>query len=645
MNAEILLKHFDRISEAPDVVARLRRFILDLAVRGKLVEQDPNEEPVSELLKRIQAEKAQLIKEGLVKNDKPMQSIGSEEIPFKAPKTWSFVRLGDVLMMVNGRAFKPTDWLDSGLPIVRIQNLNNAQASFNYCDPSSVDSRHLISDDTFLISWSGTPGTSFGAFIWKRGLAALNQHIFRCVQIGQAFVPEFLRLAINGQLDVLISKAQGGVGLQHVTKRTLEVLPIPLPPLAEQHRIVAKVDELMALCDQLEDARNDRETQRDRLVTASLHRIGTSPAVEGEDQEDGQTVTTLPAAARFHLDHLPRLTTRVEHIKQLRQTILNLAVFGGLSHSVEWPRTPNVLSEVAKLQNGYAFKSEWFAPEGIRLLRNVNVSHGTIRWDELKYLPIERADEYERFQLFENDIVLSLDRPFIVTGTKVARVRSQDLPCLLLQRVGRFQLDSELLNSDYLFLWVHSPHFLGQIDPGRSNGVPHISSKQVEAAKIFIPSLAEQHRIVAKVDELMALCDQLEAQLTTTETDSRRLLEAVLQEALGNADVGQQMQPLRSLSQAETSAAQARRVDKEGVKSGPSVSTIDQVDPKPLAASRNIPGAILAHLSPGREYSRAEILTAIDLSETDWTWAIRQLKAEGRVVQKGEKRGARYVLA
>jgi type I restriction enzyme, S subunit len=99
---------------------------------------------------------------------------------------------------------------------------------------------------------------------------------------------------------------------------------------------------------------------------------------------------------------------------------------------------------------------------------------------------------------------------------------------LLLQRVGRFQLNPDLLISDYLFLWIESPQFTDQIDPGRSNGVPHISSKQVEVAEIFLPPLAEQHRIVAKVDELMALCDQLEAQLTATQTDSRRLLEAVL---------------------------------------------------------------------------------------------------------------------
>jgi type I restriction enzyme S subunit len=169
---------------------------------------------------------------------------------------------------------------------------------------------------------------------------------------------------------------------------------------------------------------------------------------------------------------------------------------------------------------------------GVRLLRNTNVSHGVIRWDDTACLSEARAAQFERFRLTEDDIVLSLDRPFIATGTKVARLRAQDLPCLLLQRVGRFQPRQELLTPDYLFLWLHSPHFTDQIDPGRSNGVPHISSKQVEGAEIFVPLLGEQRRIVAKVNELMTVCDRLEARLATARSESRRLLEAVLHEAL-----------------------------------------------------------------------------------------------------------------
>jgi type I restriction enzyme, S subunit len=315
-----------------------------------------------------------------------------------------------------------------------------------------------------------------------------------------------------------------GAAITRVTLTRMAPALIPLPPLAEQHRIVTKVDELMALCDRLETAQTERENRRDLLVAASLNRLN-----------NGADPDAFREHARFYCNHLPRFTMRPEHIQQLRQTILSLAVRGRLTPILNWPEKPEPLREFATLQNGYAFKSEWFVRDGIRLLRNANVGHGVIRWDDLVCLPADRCSEFKRFQLDEGDVVLSLDRPFIVTGTKVARVRPEDLPSLLLQRVGRFQPKLEQLCPDYLFLWLHSPHFTSQIDPGRSNGVPHISSKQVESAEIFVPSLTEQHRIVAKIEELMALCDWLETQLTTTHTESRRLLEAVLHEALAPA--------------------------------------------------------------------------------------------------------------
>ena len=207
MNATQLLTHFDRLAEAPGAVLRLRRFILDLAVRGKLVEQDAGDEPASTLLQKVTDDWKQLQKSGSGKKGKDVFVLTAQDGPFALPRLWAFVCLGEVLQMFNGRAFKPTEWQTAGLPIVRIQNLNNPDAGFNYCEPATVDERHLIRNGEFLISWSGTPGTSFGAFIWQRGEGALNQHIFRCVQVGAAFEPRFLRLAINTQLDVLITQS------------------------------------------------------------------------------------------------------------------------------------------------------------------------------------------------------------------------------------------------------------------------------------------------------------------------------------------------------------------------------------------------------------------------------------------------------
>ena len=137
------------------------------------------------------------------------------------------------------------------------------------------------------------------------------------------------------------------------------------------------------------------------------------------------------------------------------------------------------------------------------------------------------ATELERFALREGDIVLSLDRPLITTGLKVARVRKGDLTCLLLQRVAKPVLNDQELDIEYFWLWLHSPEFTESIDPGRSNGVPHISTREVQRLAIVLPSLAEQKRIVSKVNELMNMCDELEAKLTQSSAVAGKLAEAV----------------------------------------------------------------------------------------------------------------------
>jgi len=161
------------------------------------------------------------------------------------PKTWVKIEIGKICELINGRAFKPTDWTATGLPIVRIQNLNNPDAPFNRFD-GQVRDRFLIEHGVLLFAWSGTPGTSFGAHVWNGGKAVLNQHIFHVIFDADVLDRDFLRHAINQKLEELINKAHGGVGLRHVTKGTFEETEIELPPRPEQRRIVSKLDSLIA---------------------------------------------------------------------------------------------------------------------------------------------------------------------------------------------------------------------------------------------------------------------------------------------------------------------------------------------------------------------------------------------------------------
>jgi len=565
MNPAQLLTHFDRISEAPDAIPRLRRFILDLAVRGKLVEQDLSTKSAYELLKRIQAEKARLVKAGDIRTQEALSPIESGEVPFVVPIHWALVRLGDALELVNGRAFKPNEWSESGLPIIRIQNLNSTDAPFNYCDALIPEKFHVKTGD-FLIGWSGTPGTSFGVHIWDRGHAILNQHIFRAELISDAFLPPFLKLAINSRLLELIDQAHGGVGLQHITKPKLERLALTLPPLAEQHRIVAKVDELMALCDRLEAAQSERESRRDRLAAASLQRLN-QPA----------DAPAFSEHARFHLRHLPRLTTRPEHIKHLRETILDLATRGyftigcrkmvSTNQSAEaylreievarrrkWDQQYRGLKRkypdpaVITNQNLPCIPNSWiwasgdaicsqitdgehiqppYQAEGYPMLTATHVRNGFVTFDGCGFISESHFRKCATRCKPEKGDILVVS---VGATTGRAAIVSKCPPFALVRSV---LLLKPVISGEFLLRWLQSPWcFAWMRQASEASAQPHLYIGDTKRMPVPIPPPAEQEQIVAKLDGLLALCDRLAAQLTTAQSESRRLLEALLQEAL-----------------------------------------------------------------------------------------------------------------
>ena len=154
------------------------------------------------------------------------------------------MKVKDICTLQNGRAFKPEDWGFEGLPIVRIQNLNDESAPFNYYS-GEYSQIHEINNGELLFSWSGTPGTSFGAFRWYRGKGVLNQHIFKVLPKIDVDL-DYLKYALNGNIDSIIAKAHGGVGLQHITKKELDEIEIPILPKEKQISVVGILQQVEA---------------------------------------------------------------------------------------------------------------------------------------------------------------------------------------------------------------------------------------------------------------------------------------------------------------------------------------------------------------------------------------------------------------
>lgn len=190
------------------------------------------------------------------------------------------------------------------------------------------------------------------------------------------------------------------------------------------------------------------------------------------------------------------------------------------------------IAEIAKVQSGYAFKSESFRSSGVRLLRNANILPGEIYWDDTVYLDPSEASRYPSYVLEEGDVLISLDRPLISSGIKVARVGAADLPALLLQRVGRFVLKPNEIDADFLYAFLQSSRFIDAISGhDQSLGVPHISPGQVESVEIPLLPLDDQRRIVAHLKQQLTEADALRAALENQQRDLDALPQRILAQA------------------------------------------------------------------------------------------------------------------
>ena len=207
---------------------------------------------------------------------------------------WKTVKLDDIFNFKNGRSFKKTEWKENGLPIIRIQNLNNANASFNYFE-GEYDSSIEVNNGDLLFSWSGTVGTSFGAHIWERDKGVLNQHIFKLTKKSEIDT-RYAFYCLKHITKLIEQSVVGAVGIRHVTKKNLVEFEIPLPSLAEQERIVAKLDAAFAEIDEAINAAIAKETEVQKLKASLLSSSLSGDAVMWKTQklsdviEKGETV-------------------------------------------------------------------------------------------------------------------------------------------------------------------------------------------------------------------------------------------------------------------------------------------------------------------------------------------------------------------
>ena len=213
-------------SELNETIKATKAKVLDLAIHGRLVSQDLNDEPASELLKRI------------APHTTPCDTSHYENLP----QGWCILTVGEVADYINGRAFKPTEWEQKGLPIIRIQNLNDKDAVYNY-STAKFEDKYLVHKGDLLFAWAA----SLGTYIWQKDYAWLNQHIFKVIP--KPFISRnFLYYSFINMIDDFYAESHGS-GMVHITKGKFETRPILIPPIAEQKRIVERIETIFASLD------------------------------------------------------------------------------------------------------------------------------------------------------------------------------------------------------------------------------------------------------------------------------------------------------------------------------------------------------------------------------------------------------------
>lgn len=527
MTVELLLHEMDRVIQDKHAISHLRQFMLDLALRGQLVHQDPGDLG-NELLAAIQRRRGPGSTSG--PRSAALQTLPSGDRR-QYPGNWAWTTLSEVCRSVTDGDHQPPPKQPSGVPFLVIGNVRSGRITFDDCRYVStdyfnrLDQAHRPQSGDVLYTLVGSYGIAIAVdgdreFCVQRHIGILRPE--------PELAPSYLRYALTSTMarDQAANCATG-IAQKTVSLRGLRTMQIPLPPLAEQYRIVAKVDEVMGLCNELEATQNDREVQRDRLRWTSLRKL---VAPESRD------------SARFFLQHSPRTITKPEHVAGVREVILDLAVRGRLvaQDANEWRE--ETLASVCEFIVDGDHNPPVRHSHGIPHLTAKHIINDRINTGGCTFLS---EDDFtirsKRYLPRGGDVILtcvgSLGRTAIVPD---GLVFSADRNLAALRPVNG------AITSRFLKLAIDSPNTQRQLTTASGQTAqPHIYLKDIRAQRVSLPLLAEQHCIVAKVDELMAVCDELERSLVAEETERGRLLQALLHAALAARTLGSNNSSIR----------------------------------------------------------------------------------------------------
>jgi type I restriction enzyme S subunit len=566
MSLQTFFDNFVLLADAPSGIVKLRELILQLAVQGQLDTQNPNDASASALFRKIQLHKARLIKDKRIRNSKPLPAIQASEILFDIPKSWQWIRFGEI-----------GDWGAGATPDRKnpkyyggnIRWFKSGELNDGYIHESEEAITDLALKECSLRL--NQPGdvliAMYGATIGKLAIleteATTNQAVCACTCF-DGFYNQFLFVLLRAYKSHFTGQGAGGAQ-PNISREKIIHTVAPLPPFEEQKRIVAKVDELMMLCDELEARQQAKRESHMRLNNATLAPLSNAASLAPEEFEQ--------AAARL-ADNFAALYDSAETVGKLRSAILQLAVQGKLVPQDSRDEPASALIERIKKKKAQLIRK--------RIIKKEN-SPSPINNDELSYpLPTNwqwirleeisdvgtgstpltsNAEYYHQGTIAwvtsaatSQDYIYDADTRITQKAVTDYRLRLYPVGTLVIALYGQGKTRGQISqlrieatinqacaaislieNSEEHSYYVRrffekAYEELRALAAGGAQ--PNLNLRKIKETLIPLPPLEEQKRIVAKVNQLMALCDELEAKLRQTEADSEKLMKAAVRYVL-----------------------------------------------------------------------------------------------------------------
>ena len=459
---------------------KLRQKILDLAIHGKLVPQDPNDEPASVLLERIKAEKERLIKEGKIKRSKKSAKTSDtphyENVPFEVPEGWVWTTLGSVCNFENGFAFSSDDYKKTGVPLIRISNISDNTIDLNGCVfiQKEIDDRFVVKKGDLLIALSGATTGKMGVYSTDK-VAYLNQRVGNLRTIDTSVLcHEYRNIFMNSRTEAILKLAYGGAQ-PNISGSVICSFSFPLPPLAEQQRIASEVNHWFALIDQIEQGKSDLQTiikqAKSKILNLAIH-----GKLVPQDPNDEPAIELLK---RINPDFTP---------------------CDNGHYPIGWIKT--ILGELFSHNTGKALNSS--NKEGIfkDYLTTSNVYWNKFDFTVIKQMPFKES-ELDKCTVTKGDLL-------VCEGGDIGRsaIWNFDYDICIQNHIHRLRPKIDLCVPFYYytFAYLKENNLIG----GKGIGLLGLSSNALHKIELPLPPLAEQQRIVQKIEALFSVLDNIQ---------------------------------------------------------------------------------------------------------------------------------------